>query len=72
MLVEPSAEPVAPPDVVNLGCCARGERSQGSGLAEGAVRPVTVAVKLVLAKYGRDVAPIDDARASQGPRVAGE
>ena len=60
ILVEQSAEPVAPPDVVNLGCCALGERSQGSGLAESAVRPVNVVVKFVLAKYGRGVAPIDD------------
>ena len=39
ILVEQSAEPVAPPDGVNLGCCALGERSQVSGLAESAVRP---------------------------------
>ena len=45
ILVEQSAEPVAPPDVVNLGCCALGERSQGSGLAESAVRPVTVFIR---------------------------
>jgi hypothetical protein len=37
-----------------------GEWSQWSGLAESVVRPVTVVVKFVLAKYGRGVAPIDD------------
>jgi len=41
ILVEQSAEPVTPEDVVDLGCCAPGEWPQGSGLAESAVRPVT-------------------------------
>jgi hypothetical protein len=45
---------------VDLGCCAPGEWPQGSALAESAVRPVTVVVKFVLAKYGRGVALVDD------------
>jgi hypothetical protein len=60
ILVEQSAESVAPADVVNLGWCVAGECSQGSGLAEGAVRPVIVVVELVLAKGGRGVALVDD------------
>jgi hypothetical protein len=58
--VEQSAESVAAPDVVDLGCCVVGEWSQGSGLAESAVRPVTVVVELVLAKYGRGMGLVDD------------
>jgi hypothetical protein len=58
--VEQSAEAVSPPDVVDLGCCAPGEWSQGSGLVESVVRPVTVVVDLVLAKHGRRVALVDD------------
>jgi hypothetical protein len=57
--VEQSAESVAAPDVVDLGCCVVGEWSQGSGLAESAVRPVTVVVELVLAKYGRGMGLVD-------------
>jgi hypothetical protein len=60
ILVEQSAEAVAPSSVVDLGCCVVGKWSQGSGLAESAVRPVTVVVEFVLAKYGCSVALIDD------------
>jgi hypothetical protein len=60
ILVEQSAESVAAPDVVDLGWCVVGEWSQGSGLAESAVRPVTVVVELVLAKYGRGMGLVDD------------
>jgi hypothetical protein len=42
ILVKQPAESVAPLDVVDLGCCAPGQRSQGSGLAETAVWPVIV------------------------------
>jgi hypothetical protein len=44
---------------VDLGCCVVGEWSQGSGLAESAMRPVTVVVELVLAKYGRGMGLVD-------------
>jgi hypothetical protein len=47
ILVEQSAESVASSYVVDLGGCLVGEWSEGSGLAEGAVRPVRVGVKSV-------------------------
>src|SRR3954447_26777699 len=48
ILVDESAEAVVSLDLVDLGCCATGEWSCGSGLAQGAVRPVTVVVAFEL------------------------
>ena len=48
ILVDESAEAVVSLDLVDLGCCATGEWSCGSGLPQGAVRPVTVVVAFEL------------------------
>ena len=62
ILVEQSSESVVPSDGV---CLARrplalGEWSQGSGLAERAVRAMAVEVLLVLAEHGHGVPLVDD------------
>ena len=46
--------------ICRLGCCAPGERSWGSGLSEGAVRPVIVVVAFELVQHGSGVSFIDD------------
>jgi hypothetical protein len=65
ILVQQSAEAVAPADVVDLGSRRVGQWSKGSGLAESAVWPVIVVVELVAAKCGRGVVLIDDQDAVQ-------
>jgi hypothetical protein len=45
---------------VDLGGCLVGEWSEGSGLAEGAVRPVDVVVALVLAQHRCRMPLVDD------------
>jgi hypothetical protein len=58
--VDQSAEPVVSLDVVDRGWGVAGEESQGSGLAESAVRPMSVVVALELAQYGCGVSLVDD------------
>jgi hypothetical protein len=51
ILVEQPTEPVAPPDGVRVARRRLGEWSEGSGLAERAVWPVTVVVLGVLGQH---------------------
>src|SRR3954453_11009484 len=52
ILVDEPAEAVVSFDLVGLGWCAAGEWSCGSGLPQGAVRPVTVVVAFELVQHG--------------------
>ena len=60
ILVEQSAEPVAPLDGIRVARCPLGEWSEGSGLAEGAVRPVAVVMLFVLAQHRCGVPLVGD------------
>jgi hypothetical protein len=63
ILVEQSAEPVAPLDGVCDACCPLGEWSEGSGLPEGAVWPVVVVVLGVMGQHGCGMPLVDDQEA---------
>ena len=63
ILVEQSAEPVAPLDGVRVARCPLGEWSEGSGLPEGAVWPVVVVVLGVLGQHGCGMPLVDDQEA---------
>jgi hypothetical protein len=52
VFVGQAAESVVSSDVVGRGCGVVRKGSEGSGLAESAVRPVFVVVLLVLPKHG--------------------
>ena len=60
ILVEQSAEPVAPSDGVRLARGRLGEWSEGSGLAERPVWPVAVVMLGVLGQHGDGLPLIDD------------
>jgi hypothetical protein len=60
ILMDQSAEPVASSNAVDLGSGVVGEGSLGSGLAEGAVWPVTVVMAFVVAQHGSGVLLVDD------------
>jgi hypothetical protein len=68
ILVDQSAEPVVSLDVVDRGWGVAGEGSQGSGLAEGVVRPMSVVVALELAEYGCGVSWLMIRRRSRSSR----
>ena len=63
ILVEQPTKPVAPSDGVRLAHRRLGDWSEGSGLVEGAVRPVVVVMLFVLAQHRCGVPLVDDQHA---------
>jgi hypothetical protein len=63
ILVENTAQAVAPSDLVDLGWRATREWREGRSLIQGAVWPMAVVMAFELAEYGCGVSLIDDQKA---------
>jgi hypothetical protein len=60
IFVDEAGESVESADVCGVGSVLLGERSQGSGLSQTAVRAVVIEVVGVFSQHGRGVAFVDD------------